>query len=58
MSSKNYTYNGKFTDNIIVLGQTGCGKTTVVQNLAKNNMFDLKSVDWISKIALSKNREE
>ena len=26
---------GRFTDNILVVGQTGCGKTTFVQNLEK-----------------------
>lgn len=32
--TENYQYDTKFTDNILVVGQTGCGKTTFVQNLA------------------------
>ena len=38
--------------------RTDCGKTTFVQNLGKNRMFgDIKEVFWISKIALSSDRE-
>ena len=48
--TENCQYDTKFTDNILVVGQTGCGKTTFVQNLAQNKMFSkLKSVNWISK---------
>ena len=32
-----YTYNGKFEGNILVVGRTGCGKTTFVQNVGKKN---------------------
>ena len=57
--NQNYTYNGRFTDNIPVLGQTCCGKTTFVKNLARNKMFGkLKSVEWVSKTTLSKNRKK
>ena len=55
----NYIYNGAFEGNILVVGRTGCGKTTFVQNLAKNKMFgNLKEVIWDSKILLSKERED
>ena len=55
----NYIYNGEFEGNILVVGRTGCGKTTFVQNLAKNKMFgNLKEVIWDSKILLSKERED
>ena len=54
----NYIYDGKFEGNILVVGRTGCGKTTSVQTLAKNKMFrTLKEVIWVSKILLSKERE-
>ena len=30
---------------MLIVGQTGCGKTTFIQNLAKNKMFgELKNV--------------
>ena len=35
----NYTYDDKFEDNILVVGQTECGKTTFIQKLAKNKLF-------------------
>ena len=34
MVSVEYTYDGKFEGNILIVGQAGCGKTTFVQNLA------------------------
>ena len=38
----------KLTYRELKLRQTGCGKTTFVQNLARNKKFrELKSVDWI-----------
>lgn len=53
-----YMYNAKFEGNIVVAGRTGCGKTTFVQNLGKNEMFgDIKDVLWISKTTLSAERE-
>ena len=57
---QDYTYDGKFEDNILVVGRTGCGKTTIIQRLGKNKLFgnDLTEVFWVSKIILSKEREE
>ena len=41
------------------MGRTVRGKTTFVQNLGKNKLFgNVKEVYWISKIELSKDREE
>ena len=52
------TFDGTFSGNILVVGQTRCGKTSCVQNLAKNKIFGgIDSVDWTSKIELSENRE-
>lgn len=46
-----YQFGGIFTDNILVFGQTGCGKTTFVQNPGKNKMLGNRtSVDWFSMI--------
>ena len=51
-------YDTRFIDHILVVGQTGCEKTTFVQNLGKNRIFDdVNTVDWVSKIQLFKNRE-
>ena len=43
-----------------MLGQTGCGKTSFVQSLHKDKIFysNFLSVDWVSKINLTKNRED
>ena len=33
MDEVDYTYDGKFEGNILVVGRTGCGKTTFVQSI-------------------------
>ena len=54
----NYTYDAKFEGNILVVGRTGSGKTTFVQNLRKNKLLgEINEVYWISKIVLSTDRE-
>ena len=32
-------YDGKVEGGILIVGRTGCGKTTFVQNLGKNKLF-------------------
>ena len=55
---KQYLFDGKFEGNILIVGRTGCGKTTFIQNLEKNRMFgkDIIEVFWVSKIFLNKER--
>ena len=54
-----YNYNGKFEGNILIVGQTGFGKTTFIQKLAENKIFgDLKEIYWTTKIPLSTQREK
>ena len=55
-----YTYDGKFNENILVVGRTGCGKTTFIQKLGKNQLFgsEVTDVFWVSKIVLSNERED
>ena len=54
----NCIYDGKYEGNILVAGRTGCEKTTVMQNLAKNKMFGvLKEVICSSKLLLSKDEK-
>ena len=50
-----YTYDGKFQGNILVVGRTMCGKTTFVQQLGRNRLFreEITGVFWVSKITLS-----
>ena len=58
MTRNNFMYDGTFNGNMLVVGQTRCGKTSIVQRLGKNKMFEsIDSVDWISKIELSVARE-
>ena len=55
-----YSYDGQFEENIMMVGRTGCGKITFIQNLGKNRMFgkDLNFVFCVSKIRLSGERED
>ena len=52
--NREYTYDEKFEGNILVVGRTGCGKTTFIQKLGKNKLFGHKIRDlfWVSKIVL------
>ena len=53
-----YMDDGTFERNILIVGRTECDKT-FLQNLAKNRLFgDIKEVFWISKIEVSRDREE
>ena len=55
-----YTFDRKFEGNVLIVGRTGCGKTTFIQKLAQNKMFgnEIVHVLWVSKIFLSQEREE
>ena len=35
MAVAEYSYDGKFEGYILIVGQTGCGKTIFIQNIAK-----------------------
>ena len=51
-------YNGQFYDNILVVGRTGCGKTTFLEKLGLNNFFgNIIKTEWISGIDIDKKRE-
>ena len=55
---QNYTYSGKFSGYVLIVGRTECGKTTFMQKLALHNFFGkLKKAEWISGITLTKKRE-
>ena len=44
-------YNGQFSGHILVVGKTGCGKTTFLETLGKNFFFgNLVKTKWTSGI--------
>ena len=54
----NNIYNGKFARNVLIAGQTDCGKTTFIQNLEINNFFGSFKKGWrVSGIGLDAARE-
>ena len=51
-------YNGQFYGKILVVGRTGCGKTTFLEKLGLNNFFgNITKTEWISGIEIDKQRE-
>ena len=44
---------------MLIVGRTGCGKTTFIQKLGQNKMFgnNIVEVFWVSKIFLTPERE-
>ena len=51
-------YNGQFTRNILLVGKTGCGKTTFLEKLGLNKFWGkLFKTEWISGIDINKKRE-
>ena len=51
MDEIKYAFDGKFQGNILIVGRSGCGKTTFVQKLGKNELFgDISTVFWVSNI--------
>ena len=57
---REFTCDGKFSGNILVVGRTGFGKTTFIQKLGKNKLFgdEITDVFWVSKIILTKERKD
>ena len=48
-------YNGQFSGNILLVGRTGCGKTTFLEKLGLNKFFgDIIETEWISGIDIDK----
>ena len=52
------TYDEQCRGNILVVGRTGCGKTTFLEKLGLNNIFgNIIKTEWISGIDIDKKRE-
>ena len=52
------SYDGKILGNVLILGGTASGKTTLVEKMASNSMFGkLEGTHWISVVKLSKEKE-
>ena len=51
-------YNGQFNGNILLVGRTGCGKTTFLEKLAINKFFgNIVKTEWVSGIEIDTSRE-
>ena len=51
-------YDGQFYENVLVVGRTGCGKTTFLEKLGVNNFFGkIVKTEWTSGIDIDKQRE-
>ena len=51
-------YNRQFCGNILVVGQTGCGKTTFLEKLGLNKFWgELVKIEWISEKDVDEKRE-
>ena len=54
----NSIYDGKFNGNILLVGRTGCGKTTFLEKLAINKFFgEIVKTEWVSGIEIDESRE-
>ena len=48
-------YDGQFYGNILVVGRTGCSKTTFLEKLGLNNFFsNILKTEWISGTDIDK----
>ena len=51
-------YDGQFMGNVLVVGKTGCTKTTSLEKLGINNVFgNPVKTEWISRIDTDEKRE-
>ena len=51
-------YDGQFSRNVLVVGKTGCGKTTFLEKLGINKLFsNIVKTELIRGIDINKKRE-
>ena len=59
MVSEEYTIDGKFECNILIVEETSCGKNTFIQNLAKKQLVRWSKRNFLDiENTLSSEREE
>ena len=57
-AGNDFYFNGQFHRTILVVGRTGCGKTTFLEKLGLNDFFsNVIKTEWISGIDIDKQRE-
>ena len=51
-------YDGQFSENVLVVGKTGCGKTTFFEKPGINKHFgNIVETEWMSRIDINKEIE-
>ena len=51
-------YDGQFSGNVLVVGKTGCGKTTFLEKIGINKFFgNIVKTEWIRGIEINRKRE-
>ena len=51
-------YDGQFSGNVLVVGKTGCGKTTFLEKIGINKFFgNIVKTEWIREIEINRKRE-
>ena len=55
---QNYTYSGKFSGNVLIVGRTECGKTTFMEKLALHNFFGILKKKQNGYLALALQKKE
>ena len=51
-------YEGQFRENVLVVGKTGCGKTTFFEKPGINKLFgNIVETEWMSRIDINKEIE-
>ena len=51
-------YDGQFRGNILVVGRTGCRKTTFLEKLGTHNFFgNIVKTEWISGTDIDEKRK-
>lgn len=59
MENAEHTYDAKFEGNILIVGQTGCGEITFIQNLAESDLLvTLKKFSGYQKYSFNRREKK